>query len=394
MEDKKNIHPIIIDTIINWTIVSKKKLSYFGHFLSKMTFEEDNNIKTMLVKPNKSGFKLVYSSTFIDSITEPEVKYVLLHEIFHCFNFHLSRLKKYNMLIANYAMDMIVNNQVDQLFLNIKDFLKQPEGVIKLPMEYKGPIVFESIYEWLIEKKDEESYEYSDTEKIFEKIKNNYYFDDHLDSNDIDIDIEEIQHNLNTIHKNIENDLKGEIPGVLKSLIQSIKKRKENPVNFLKNLMSDAVNSNKRKTFRKLNRKGIPGFKGVIKNGMVFNCIADVSGSMENVLKDAIGVVTNSMYSMNLIKVDAKVQSYVTYNKASDLKNLEFVGGGGTILQPGIDFIKKNKTLNKNGTIIITDGFIDELDLSKLNDVIMVYTHIKPRIFKQSKKYKEFKIEV
>ena len=146
-----------------------------------------------------------------------------------------------------------------------------------------------------------------------------------------DISEREIQHNLTKIHKSIKSEVKGDVPGFLEKIMQDIKKRKENPVKLLKSLMSDVTYSNKRKTFRKLNRKGIPGFKGNTKTGMSFNCIADVSGSMKDVLKEVIGVVTNSMFYMNLIKIDTVVKSHDTYRNASDLKSFEFEGGGGVV---------------------------------------------------------------
>lgn len=393
MKKLQNIHPLIMSNIINWMLVPKKKLSYFGHFLSKMSFYEDHRTKAMKVTPTRTGFKLIYNKQFVENITEPEVRFVLLHEIFHCFNFHLSRLKKYDRNISNYAMDMIVNYQVNNIKYQVNEEIVQPENLILLPTEYNGPIVFESIYEWLVNNKNENQKNY-ETQQMFQKMEDGEYFDDHFDGDIEDIDIDEIQHNIIKIHTDIVNQNKGDIPGMMKKIIQEIKKRKENPVDRLKGLMSDMAYSSKKKTFRKLNRKGIPGFKGTKKTGMAFNCIADVSGSMRNVLKDAIGVVTNSIFTMNLIKVDAEVKNHEVFAKASDLKKLEFEGGGGTILQPGIDYVTKNKTLRKNGTIIVTDGFIDELDLSKLDTVTIVYTSKKPKIKNKSRKYRELKIEV
>lgn len=394
MINKKNIHPLILNNIINWIIQPKKNLQYFGHFLSKMVFEETDRIKTMAVTVSKNGFKLLYNINFIESITEEEVRFILLHEIFHCIDLHLVRIKKYDRNVANYAMDMVVNRQATNIKNTVNEEIIEPENIIKLPNEYNGPIVFESIYEWLMNNKDRKDHTYFETEQMFDNLKKGEYFDEHFDLQSFDITEEEFYHKLNKINKEIQNELKGDIPGIVKDLIHNIKKRKENPVKLLKNLMSDAAYSSKRRTFRKLNRKGIPGFKGNIKTGMSFNCIADVSGSMKDVLKEVIGIITNSMLHMNLIKVDTIVQSHEVYEKASDLKKLNFKGCGGTILQPGIDYIAKNKTLNKNGTIIITDGYIDKLDLSKLNEVILVYTSLKPTLYQKSKKYREIKIEI
>jgi len=394
MINKKNIHPIIMNNIINWIILPKNNLAYFGHFLSKMVFEENDKIKTMAVTVSKNGFKLLYNTNFIENITEAEVRFILLHEIFHCINLHLSRIKKYDRNIANYAMDMVVNKQAANIKKVVNVDIIEPENIIKLPNEYNGPIVFESIYEWLISNKDKKDHTYFETQQMFDNLKKGEYFDEHFDLDSFDITEEEIQHKLNKINKEIQNELKGNIPGIIKNLIYDVKKRKENPVKLLKTLMSDSAYSSRRKTFRKLNKKGIPGVKGNIKTSMSFNCIADVSGSMKDILKEVIGIITNSMLHMNLIKVDTIVQSHEIYEKASDLKKLNFIGCGGTILQPGIDYIAKNKTLNKNGTIIITDGYIDKLDLSKLNEVILVYTNLKPTLYQKSKKYREIKIEI
>lgn len=393
---KQKIHPKIMSNIINWMLMPKKKLSYFGHFLSKMIIYQDNKTKTMYVTPYKNSFALGYNKKYVEKSSNAEIRYVLLHEIFHCFDLHLNRIKNRDLKTCNFAMDMIVNNQVDNLMALVNEDIQQPKKVIKIPPEYNDYIVFESIYTWLINnKKNKNEFKNSITNKLFERLENNDIFDNHYNnSNDDEIEPEQIKYNLIKMHNSIKNEMVGTVPNDIEKKIQHIKKRKENPVQLLKNAMSETARTSKKRTFKRFNRKNIDGFKGIKKDGITFNCIADVSGSMINILKEAIGIVTNSTYSMNLIKVDAKVQSHEFYEKSSDLKKLEFIGAGGTILQPGVDYIVKNKTLKKNGTIIITDGFIHSLDLSKLNNVIVVYTSKKPLIKNKSKKYKEIKINV
>ena len=47
-------------------------------------------------------------------------------------------------------------------------------------------------------------------------------------------------------------------------------------------------------------------------------------------------------------------------------------GLGGTVLQPGIDYISDN--YNLYNTVILTDGYTDSLDLSELNKVLIIST--------------------
>lgn len=86
----RQTNKILIDIIIDW-IVSNSEMSFYGVFLSRFKFTEMSEIQTMAVRAISSGFELIYSPEFIEEKTTEEIRFVLIHEIYHCINRHHKR---------------------------------------------------------------------------------------------------------------------------------------------------------------------------------------------------------------------------------------------------------------------------------------------------------------
>jgi predicted metal-dependent peptidase len=106
------------------------------------------------------GLNIYYNETKFNNTPQAQVNFVLLHELYHFIFDHPSRRKNLNHLLSNIAQDMIINSTIMKYMKSDKNFecLKDEEGknvAYFIPREYKGKWIFEAVYDWLKEKKDE-----------------------------------------------------------------------------------------------------------------------------------------------------------------------------------------------------------------------------------------------
>lgn len=82
---------------------------FFGCMLLKIKFIEKTNIKTCEI----DGKHIFYNPDFILSLTFPEVKGILIHEILHVANLHHIRRGNRNPLSWNIAGDLAINGLIE-----------------------------------------------------------------------------------------------------------------------------------------------------------------------------------------------------------------------------------------------------------------------------------------
>lgn len=114
------------------------------------------NLKIMEADP-KSGVEtmatdgkaIAYSSDFVKKLTEPEIVFVLIHEVMHNANFHFDRQGNRDPEVWNWAGDYAINIQIDDMREDMKaQWLKAPQGIL-LDAKYRG-MNAEMIYDELI----------------------------------------------------------------------------------------------------------------------------------------------------------------------------------------------------------------------------------------------------
>ena len=116
-----------------------------------------------------------------------------------------------------------------------------------------------------------------------------------------------------------------------------------------------------------------------------------MGGMFEKVLE----YVFQNDVEINICEVDTQVHKMETVSSMKELQKLNIIGLGGTILQPGIDLITSSKDYNKYNTVLLTDGWCDTLDMSKMNGRVLGITvgDEIPISRKPRKGYKEIKVE-
>ena len=96
-----------------------------------------------------------------NKLSQKEVNFVIIHENFHLLWDHPKRtaLGGFDLRLANIAQDMIINHIIwEDISHNFVEIPKDKSGknmALFVPKEYTGKLIFEELYEWLKEKKDE-----------------------------------------------------------------------------------------------------------------------------------------------------------------------------------------------------------------------------------------------
>lgn len=424
--------------------VTRDRLTFFGYFLQNVNFFKTSKIKTAGVNFRDLKMNFYYNEKFVNKLNEKQVKFLCLHEVFHLIFNHPSRGRGYNHGIANFSMDMIINEIIAEKYceeivgtngkIQKESVAEWIPGVIKMDSHCEVERIFELIYAWVNEKyllwkdkygakekdalidyvmSDEEQKEFIDglsgavteerkreneelgiddyTRQFFE---NNFpSFDEHF-WDDISDEIKE-----QIVSKHIENlkSLRGinsddseEILGRL------IKKSNNNFLKYLKKSVSALKGFTKVSSYKKPSRKDLEGLKGRVKHSDCINCILDTSGSMMGNFEIVLSEIFKDDYRINMIQCDSQVKKFVTINNKSQIQKMKIVGLGGTTLQPGIDYITSNRDLKGNNLVILTDGQTDTLDFSNCNGmkILILSANVKCPLVKNFKNVTQIIVQI
>lgn len=157
----KNIHEKLLNSIQTMLIDTKVNLPFYGEFNLHVNFHEQDSIGTCAVNMTSKGMNFFYSPKFLEDMSQKEVNFIALHEDFHLLFNHPRRTitGQYNHKLSNIAQDMIINHIIwEDISHNFVEIPKDKSGknmALFVPKEYTGKLIFEELYEWLKEKKDE-----------------------------------------------------------------------------------------------------------------------------------------------------------------------------------------------------------------------------------------------
>ena len=92
---------------------------------------------------------IAYSPDFVKKLTEPEVIFVLIHEIMHNANFHFARMSGRDPRLWNCAADYAINLQIDDMIKDLKTSNIKTPNEILLDQKYRN-MNAEMIYDLLV----------------------------------------------------------------------------------------------------------------------------------------------------------------------------------------------------------------------------------------------------
>jgi len=361
-------------------MISGGILPFYGEFNLFVNFIKDSTIMTCGVNLSDNGMNFYWNQKFLDKLPQKQLNFIFVHETYHLLFNHPERSEGYIKDISNIAQDMIINKIIidDIVKTNnplVKGFMEIPsEGITAIlpPIEYKGNLIFEELYYWLLkEYEDYKKNKSNKLSKIFDEIQlnNGMFLDKHIDDC---VSKEYRDQFINEIKTKLKNR------GLLShDIIISLNKLQKSHRDYLKYIKRGVINQLfgdvKYSTILRPNRKGINGLKGYKKLSKSVNCILDTSNSMKKEIDYVLSFIFQNNIEINLIQIDTKIKKFDIIKNMNQLQKTKIIGGGGTSLTPAIKYIEHNKKLNKLNTVILTDGYCENfLDLSKLKKVLIL----------------------
>jgi predicted metal-dependent peptidase len=507
----KNIHEKLLNCVQTMLIDTKVNLPFYGEYNLHINFHEQDSIGTCAVNVTSKGFNFYYSPKFLENMSQKEVNFIDIHEIFHLLFDHPKRTVtgQYDHKLSNIAQDMIINHIIwEDMPHSFVEIPKSSDGknmALFIPKEYEGRLVFEELYEWLKEEKDKwqkeqkknsecqsckgtgkkegksqdkkdgqgqpqdgqgegqpqdgqgegqpqdgqgegqpqdgqgegqpqdgqgegqgegescpdcggtgneggkdstgkpsygpygknpskdgESLDTWSKEQIFQDMENGNgeYLDKHI-NDDVPEEMRE------AMVKDVMERLaaRGLSAGNVEQTLNKLRKKRKDYLKEIKRAVSTMIfGTVKQKTIVKPNRRQIAGLKGNRKVKTKINCILDTSGSMGGTFERVLSYVYRNDIEINLIEADTEVKWIENIKNAKKLETLKIKGLGGTILTPAINLVAEQ--YNEFNTVVLTDGYCDSLDLSKIKGkVLIISIGVKVPISRSNGKVKQILVE-
>jgi predicted metal-dependent peptidase len=461
----KNIHEKLLNSVQTMLIDTKVNLPFYGEYCLHISFHEQESVGTCGVNITTKGFNFYYSPSFLENISQKEVNFITIHELFHLLFAHPQRTVtgQYDHKMSNIAQDMIINHIIwEDISHSFVEIPKSKDGnnmALFVPKDYKGKLIFEELYEYLKDEKDKwqkekkknecqsckgsgkddnqsEQSEQSDkqesdcsdckgtgnengkdssgkpsygpygkspskeggyidtwsTEQIFEDMETNNgeYLDKHI-GDGVPEEMREAM--VKDVMERLAS--RGLTAGNIETTLNKLRKKRKDYLKEIKRSISNMIfGSIKQKTIVKPNRRQIFGLKGNRKVKTMVNVILDSSGSMggQGTFEKVLSYVYRNDIEINFMESDTEIKWVQNLKSKRALEKIPIKGLGGTVMQTGLDYVVKH--FNNYNTVLLTDGYTDTLDCSKLKGKLLIISvGTKCPIGKSNGKVKQILIE-
>ena len=361
-EFKEDFFKLVDKVILS---LMEDKDNFYGYFLFQMGREIRFDI-TSASGVNFKGAKYViyFNPILFLQLNMKQMETTIKHEIHHVLSLHLSRAKelknKYSTLTVNLAMDIVVNQYLD----NLPPYSTTLKGVnlkYNLNMEAYNTLEYyaEKIQSELdlMEENDEGEEDDSQmTNSMVESYNPEKMHDMWQESDEFD------EKTLREFAEKVINaSQKGTIPSQVESLIANLKNSQgEIPWNIMLKKLMGTVESNKKKTITRRNRRqpNRLDLRGEIRNHKSEIAVAiDISGSISNeefkqAIKEVLSIVKNYNHEITIIECDKEIKRVYKAKSMRDVKE-RLATGGSTKFTPVFEYANNNKC---NLLIYFTDG--------------------------------------
>ncbi len=347
---------------VNLSLMEEKD-NFYGYFLFQMGREIRFDINTPTGINFKGAKYVIYFNPIIFlQLNIKQMESTIKHEIHHVLSMHLIRAKelkgKFSTLAINLAMDIVVNQYIN----NLPPYAITLKGVnLKYELNLEPYNTFEYYAENIqnvlnvLEEDDEgeEDDSWGEEDNGFDPETTHDLWDEYDD-----IDEKMLK---DFTEKFISNSEKGVIPVHVEGMIAALRKSKgELPWNlYLKKLMG-TVESNKKKTITRRNRRqpNRLDLRGELRNHKAEIAVAiDISGSISDeefkqAIKEVLAIVKNYNHEITIIECDKEVKRAYKAKNINDIKE-RCSSGGGTRFTPVFEYANSK---NINLLIYFTDG--------------------------------------
>jgi predicted metal-dependent peptidase len=418
---KLNSHPRLIEANKQ---LFHQGLEYYSHFLSFVDFYEAGvpplPFPTFGVTIINLRLAMLWNREYLDSLSDNELKWLMLHELYHLLFNHIKRTKGYKHRESNIAQDMIINHLLKKHYSGAPYHFTEPlvteekfnkllsEGhvredqraeligkseAVQLDPNYKGELIFEPLYNWLMKEnaKPNQGALSEDTKRLMAR-NDGQSVDAHLP---LDADMDEIRERIvQEVSEKVKQLARGNIGGSTQEVLDLLLRRpKKDNLRLIRKAIGEVKGSIKSPTYRRPSRK-VEGTKGNVKIGRGLTVIWDWSGSMYGEHENVASELYKDGYELDIVGSDTQVNRVYKVKSKQELRKVPFMGGGGTELMPAIRYVAdpKNK-LSHKPLVILTDGYTDGLDFSGWGREVLILTVGQPCNVRGSEKIKQIKIE-
>ena len=474
MVQLKDIHEKLLESIQTMLVDTKVNLPYYGNFNLFVSFIKSKSVPTCGVNMTTKGMNFYWNPDFLDKMSQKEANFIVVHEDFHLLWNHPKRTitGQYEPRLSNIAQDMIINHiiweDLPDTFVEIPKDENGKNMALFIPKEYTGKLIFEEVYEWLRDKRDEHNKKQSKNDKCQtcqgtgqgqpqegqgqgqgqpqegqgqgqgdckcpdcqgtgnqdgkdsqgnpsygpygkNPRKDGSSIDtwsldqifDNMDSNDgqyLDVHMgDEVPEEMReSMVKDAMDRLqaRGLQAGNVEQTLNKLRKKRKDYLKYIKRSVSNLIfGTKKTPTIVKPNRRQIAGLKGVRKIKTKINCILDTSGSMCGTFERVLAYIYRNDIEVNLIEADTQVKWVQNLKSRKQIASLPIKGLGGTALQPAVNYVEEH--FNQFNTLVLTDGYCDTLDLSKLKgNVLLISIGTRVPISRTNGKVKQIQVEL
>ncbi|MDY5983035.1 MAG: VWA-like domain-containing protein [Anaeroplasma sp.] len=327
---------------------------FYGIMLENMAFGLDPGCDTAYT----DGEKICFSPKFMESLSDNELDFVLMHEVMHVALKHCNRGLKYNQELFNIACDIVVNSNI----------LKS-KGMNLDAIKVNGNISMHQI-------EGKEGYLFT-AEEVYEKLLKNgniipsLGFDDHskweMDKereDDVNAKIIAIKDMEDRAHQNGKPGV-GSIPVGVERLVKELKESRVNWRELLNEFIEFEINDY---TLLPPDRRYdaeffMPSFSEMDENLEDVLFMVDTSGSMSieditlvySEINGAIQAFDGRLKGL-IGFFDAKVYEPISFDSSIDLTKIIPKGGGGTSFHNVFRYVMQMENKPKY-LIILTDGY-------------------------------------
>jgi len=337
-------------------------------------------IPTMAVMVEDARLTLLYNPMFVEQLSDPELRYVVTHEIFHVALHHCTRRLPEHAKergLWNKAADLAINSLIQNTAAR-----HMPKGDFKgvLPKDFGFPekLSMEQYIQLLREKGDDggdgnggvygQNGGKCDNKKPGDQQGG---FDDHGEWKDSEVIKQNIRNTIEQLSK--RDRVWGKMPSDIKDIIMAAQKSQVPWSRYLRHHIGNLITSKMTSTFKRPNRRfGYPycGTKRLHTDRKLVSI--DTSGSIgEDDLAQFLAEVNKlaEIQPVDLQLFDADLQGKTVPFDRRRAK-FDFIGRGGTDFEP---IMKLAEARRYQSLIILTDGAAPTVERPKyVKDILWV----------------------
>lgn len=394
---KKHLHPRLEQVLTKMYV--EDKLEYYVSFYGFVDFYEDPTCDTMWAGMRNLRLAFGYNKKFLEKQTDQQLKYLLIHELYHMLFRHGKRTtEEHDRNLSWVSKDMIINYLIDTHYSAYVKPINDPPPAYKLasrPVYHKEDFedprlalsllrqgskpgdesgcVIDPEYLELVKKGEaalvwEQLYKFL---KEKQKDGGKPSFDEHENLS------EEQEELLKRVVKEVSEKAKqmsqgrGGMPRhVGEHLELLLKTSKTNNIREIARATAALRGFVKEPSYRRPNRK-VEGVKGHKRTGHAITVLHDWSGSMYGRHERVLSEIFRDGYELMFVGGDTGVMHVQKVTRKEQLKTI-VQQGDGTELMPSIQQIAADSKLNRNPLLILTDGETDTLDFTSFPQKVLI----------------------